>query len=165
MAWEQICSDCQNYCTSLYNEIENYTFKITVTSPSSQWVNSLSYSDAIWQYAPWSWLVRVITWTNFDLGSWAIDPSHKSHNASDKYPIMHHFVTEMCTFVTKWCIVGYGAGALWDYAIDLFWRFFPLSPGVNELKWQLHLPGLNELNLHGRCFSLCNIQSTVNSLI
>ena len=31
---------------------------------------------------------------------------------------MHHFVTEMCTHmhisVTKWCIVGYGTGALWD---------------------------------------------------
>ena len=35
-----------------------------------------------------------------------IDPSHKSHNASDKYPIMHHF--------TIWCIEGYGTGALWD---------------------------------------------------
>ena len=28
---------------------------------------------------------------------YAIDPSHKSHNASDKYPTMHHIVTEMCT--------------------------------------------------------------------
>ena len=44
-----------------------------------------------------------------------IDSSHKSHNASDKYPTMHHFITEMCThLVTKWCIVGFGTGALWD---------------------------------------------------
>ena len=47
-----------------------------------------------------------------------IDPSHKSHNALDKYPTMHQFVTEMCTHVhipvTKWCIVGYVTGALWD---------------------------------------------------
>ena len=47
-----------------------------------------------------------------------IDRARKSHNASDKYHIMHHFVTEMCTrvhiSVTKWCIVGYGIGALWD---------------------------------------------------
>ena len=46
------------------------------------------------------------------------DPSHKSHDAPDKYPTMHHFVTEMCTgvhiSVTKWCIMGYGTGALWD---------------------------------------------------
>ena len=27
----------------------------------------------------------------------AIDPSHKSHNALHKYPIMHLFLTEMCT--------------------------------------------------------------------
>ena len=36
-----------------------------------------------------------------------IDQSHKSHDASDKYPIMHHFVTEMCTFLLQ-------NGALWD---------------------------------------------------
>ena len=36
---------------------------------------------------------------------------YKSHNAPVPYPIMHHFVTEMCTCVhisvTKWCIVGF----------------------------------------------------------
>ena len=41
-----------------------------------------------------------------------IDPSHKSQNASDKYPTMHHFVIEICTHVhisvTKWGIVGQG---------------------------------------------------------
>ena len=46
------------------------------------------------------------------------DSSHKWHHASDEYPTMHHFVTEMCTHVhisvTKWSIVGYGTGALWD---------------------------------------------------
>ena len=26
-----------------------------------------------------------------------VEPSHKSHNALDKCPTMHHFVTEMCT--------------------------------------------------------------------
>ena len=45
-------------------------------------------------------------------------PSHKSYNALDKYPTMHHFVTEICThvyiFVIKWCIVRYGTGELWD---------------------------------------------------
>ena len=48
----------------------------------------------------------------------AIDRSHKSHNVCGEYPTMHHFVTEMCTqvhiSVAKWCIVGYGTGALWD---------------------------------------------------
>ena len=44
----------------------------------------------------------------------SIDQSHKSHNASDIYPTMRHFLTEMCTpvhiSVTKWCLVG----GLWD---------------------------------------------------
>ena len=35
-----------------------------------------------------------------------------------KYPTMHHFVRELCTrvhiSVTKWCIVGYRTGALWN---------------------------------------------------
>ena len=47
-----------------------------------------------------------------------IDPSHKSHNALEKYPTMHHFETEMCTHTpisfTKWYIVGYRTGELWD---------------------------------------------------
>ena len=37
-----------------------------------------------------------------------LDPSHKSHNASGKYPTHVHIS------VTKWCIVGYGSDALWD---------------------------------------------------
>ena len=44
-----------------------------------------------------------------------IDPAHKSPNAPDKYPTMHHLVIEMCTFLLKivhcgilhWCIVGF----------------------------------------------------------
>ena len=48
----------------------------------------------------------------------AIDQSHKSHNALDKYTTTHHFVTEMCTYVhfsvTKWCFVGCDTGALRD---------------------------------------------------
>ena len=36
-----------------------------------------------------------------------IEPSHKSHNASDQYLTMYHFVAELCTLVkksvTKWC--------------------------------------------------------------
>ena len=36
----------------------------------------------------------------------SIDPSHEPHNAFDKYPTMHHLVTEMCTFLLQ-------NGALW----------------------------------------------------
>ena len=46
-----------------------------------------------------------------------IDPSHKSGPLCIRQ-ISHHFVTEMCTnvhiSVTKWCIMGYATGVLWD---------------------------------------------------
>ena len=52
--------------------------------------------------------------------------SHKSHNASNKYHTMHPFATEMCTHVhisvTKWCIMGYGTGALWDLCAKFSWK-------------------------------------------
>ena len=42
----------------------------------------------------------------------------KFHNATIRYPTMHHFVTEMCKCVhisvTIWCIVGYLSNASWD---------------------------------------------------
>ena len=54
----------------------------------------------------------------FTISSEKQDLSHISHNAPNKYPTMHHFVTEMCTCVhisfTNWCIVGYGTVASWD---------------------------------------------------
>ena len=49
----------------------------------------------------------------------AIDPSHKSHNASDKYPTMHHFATEMCTFQLQ-------NGASWDI-YDALWDLWDRS--------------------------------------
>ena len=52
------------------------------------------------------------------VASISVHPFHKSHNASEEYPTMHHFITEMCTYVhisvTKWYIVGFTTGALWD---------------------------------------------------
>ena len=45
-------------------------------------------------------------------GIGAIDPFHKSYTTVDKYPTVHHFVSEISTrmhiSVTKWCIVGDG---------------------------------------------------------
>ena len=38
------------------------------------------------------------------------DPCHKSHNALDKYPTLHHFVAEMCTFLLQ-------NGAPWDMVL------------------------------------------------
>ena len=36
-----------------------------------------------------------------------MDPSYQSQNALDKYPTMHHYVTEMCRTCTEWCNMGY----------------------------------------------------------
>ena len=56
----------------------------------------------------------------------AIDPSRKSHNASDKYPTMQYSVTEMCTHVHipvnkmvhceiwDWYSVGFVQQVYWD---------------------------------------------------
>ena len=73
---------------------------------------------------------KYATWTYRDIynqnkeqqnSMYIWDLSHNSHNASNKYPTMHHFVTEMCTHVhisvTKWCIVEYGTDALWDMGL------------------------------------------------
>ena len=40
--------------------------------------------------------------------------SHKSHNAPDPYPTMHHSEQKYPHFCSEWCIVGYGTGPLWD---------------------------------------------------
>ena len=40
----------------------------------------------------------------------AIDPFHKSHDASVPYPTMQYFVTEMCTFLLQ-------NVALWDICL------------------------------------------------
>ena len=46
---------------------------------------------------------------------WQMDLLHKSHNVPVPYPILHHFVTKMCTsLLQKLCIVGYLSNALWD---------------------------------------------------
>ena len=51
---------------------------------------------------------------DFNINLWypitKIDPSHQSNNALDIYPTMHHFETEMCTFLLQ-------SGALWDMGL------------------------------------------------
>ena len=56
-------------------------------------------NDLIWSKVSKSHLVPLYTYL--------IHPSHKCYNAVDKYPTMHHFVAEMCTFMSQNC-------ALWD---------------------------------------------------
>ena len=59
---------------------------------------------------------------------YVIDLLHKFHNSPVPYPIMHHFVTEMCTCVyisvAKWCIMGHLFDALWcivRHFFDALW--------------------------------------------
>ena len=76
-------------------------------------------------------------------------PYHKSHNALDKYPTMHNFVTEMCTHVhisvTKWCIVWYGTGALWDLSSLVKVKFSHLFGVIHHKP---HTPNLYATLLH-----------------
>ena len=54
---------------------------------------------------------------------------------------MHHLVTEMCTCVhisvTKWCIVGYETGALWDL---WDWSIAWFCCGLMTSPWWLQKP-------------------------
>ena len=59
---------------------------------------------------------------NLDCGG-NIDPLHKSHNAPGPYPTVHHFATEMCTFLLQ-------NGALWDIC--------PMHCGICEMGLWLH---------------------------
>ena len=55
-----------------------------------------------------------------------------------QYHTMHHFATKTCTHVhiavAEWCIVGYGAGVLWDFLIRLISKqqiSFRINEGQN----------------------------------
>ena len=62
-----------------------------------------------------------------------IDLIHKPNNATVLYPTMHHFVTEMCTFLLQ-------NGALWDiWCIGAFVRWvLIIYPLCNEFLWCAH---------------------------
>ena len=66
-----------------------------------------------------------------------IHPSYKSHNALYKYPMMHHFVTEMCTRVH----ISLRIGTLWDmgqcivgFVQQVYWPSFPENLDFSRLK-------------------------------
>ena len=76
-----------------------------------------------------------------------IDPSHKSLDVSDKYPTMHHFVTEICIHVyisvTRWCIVGYGLVHCGIFEIGLLmdpwacsWEFYDNELMIFDLSFE-----------------------------
>ena len=103
---------------------------------------------------------QAITWTSTVLSP--LDPSHKSNHASDKYPTLHHFVTEMCTSVhisvTKWCIVGYGTGVLWD----LCNRTIDIPPLMWHSQPLFLAPNYDQFSQSTTCSILsCNIHSII----
>ena len=61
---------------------------------------------------------------------------------------MHHFVTEMCTCVhisvTKWCIVGYDTGTLWDLwdgsiGLGYLWYDMEADSRFAPSQWEMAL--------------------------
>ena len=61
---------------------------------------------------PFNWHLSLVKWPL----QASINPSHKSHNASDKYPTLHHFATGMCTHVHVF-LLSVENGALWDMGL------------------------------------------------
>ena len=104
------------------------------------WWQKTSFTEGLIRlWDTWRYRISLVGawwWTplrSFSLSEFLpIDPSQKLHNASVEYVTMHHFATEMCTHVhisvIKWCIVGYGIDALWDFEMGLFTPF--LNQGV-----------------------------------
>ena len=97
-------------------------YKVTVSQ--SHWLSPIS------PYPEWS-LAVALHW------EWiAIDLLHKSHNAPVSHPTMHHFVTEMCTFLLQndalWyiCLMLHALWDLWDWSIALSLK------GVGELIFE-----------------------------
>ena len=90
----------------------------------------------------------------------AIVPSHKSHNASNKYPTMHHFVTEMCTFLLQngALSVGHWNGALWDLCNRSIYH----PPTLHEINtasiiYLVYIESANGLVLPGTCPSPASV--------
>ena len=70
-----------------------------------------------------------------------VDLIHKPHNAPVPYPIMHHFVTEMCRCVhisvTKWCIMGYLL-CIVGFVRWVYWSH-EVSPWFSVVKCRPHV--------------------------
>ena len=106
----------ENIHDDLNYDYANFWFNIMLTLHTSQALFCFTVvNNQLILYIP----IRLLTALALGYScNPTINPSHKSHNALDKYPRMHHFVTEMCTnvhiSVTKWCIMKYQIGELWD---------------------------------------------------
>ena len=91
----------------------------------------------------------------------AIDPSYKSYNILDKYPTLHHFVTEICTHVhisvTKWCI-------LVGMELCIVWFVQRVYSGKRSItQWSTALCTINQQSLThwGRVTLICVSKLTI----
>ena len=117
----------------------------TVTSKDTTYRNAGVMWNLVALCDHWSWAAYKYSW----------DLSHKAHGALHKYPTMHHFMTEICTFLL-W------NGALWDMglmhsgicATGLLWHHtmpvlcslaIPHPPPHLDLRWP-RLPGLGDVS-------------------
>ena len=98
---------------------------ITTRERPAMWISIVYFVVIVNQLLHKQWLpvtknvmVMMRRHCNAQLGSYkyVIDQIPKSENAPVPYLPMHHFGTEMCTFLfqSEWCIVGYVIDALWD---------------------------------------------------
>ena len=74
------------------------------------WKINTSHDELLKIIFPWMHILGWCVHGNGFANLTQIDTSQNSHNASDKYPTMHHFVTEMCTFLLQ-------NDALWDVGL------------------------------------------------
>ena len=105
IAWDTLNEIMETKRSTLLQDGEMMYFATRWSFPSVLWWIHAKNNNMTWMYmCSNNWVKSLL--------HWPIDPFPKSHNAWGKYPTMHHFV--MGNFVTKWCIVGYRPGALWD---------------------------------------------------
>ena len=83
---------------------------------------------------------RCIVACQLDIPQRRIGPSHKPHNATDKYPTMHRFVIEMCTHMhifvfykmVHWSMVWFVQQVyLLTCWADTHTRSIPSAPGLH----------------------------------
>ena len=108
--WEVLFLRYENAC-HVFNLIQPIP---AITSPPLQSVDKLLLMRL--QCNPWTHFFHGVGSPCFTHAHHiSIDLFHKSHAAPAPYPTMHHSEQKCAHFCSEWCIVEYGAGALWDF--------------------------------------------------
>ena len=118
--WKQIHSEWPSVqATILYNEFENYTFKITATSPRSQWVKLCSFSDheAIYYMIldRWIFLKLILSRNHPQQGAFSPSPLM----CMTKYLTLLSMLTRPMPYCTSWCPGSLFHQIIWS-AVKIF---------------------------------------------